>query len=81
MVFTRRAAGKIWSSIYMQNSIKLALQYQTINLTRFLCQICLAGCNLLHYQINLIKITIYIFKAERRIKKPVKHLGWKFLRI
>ena len=47
MVFTRYSADKIWSSICIQDIVKLELHYQ-INLirlinmiTRFLCQICL----------------------------------------
>ena len=35
MVFTRRFAGKIWSSICMQDSVKPALHYQ-INMTRLI---------------------------------------------
>ena len=35
MVFTRRFAGKIWSSIYMQDSVKPALHYQ-INMIRLI---------------------------------------------
>ena len=47
MVFTRYSAGKIWSSICIQDILKVELHYQTnliglINIiTRFLYQICL----------------------------------------
>ena len=46
MVFTRHSAGKIWSSICIQDNVKLELHYQInvirlINMTRFLYQICL----------------------------------------
>ena len=56
MVFTRYSAGKIWSSICMQDILKAELHYQ-INLIRlinnsFLYQICLTdksdGNNYLH---------------------------------
>ena len=47
MIFTHYLAGKIWSSIYIQDMVKPELHYQ-INLirliniiTRFLHQICL----------------------------------------
>ena len=49
MVFTRYSAGKIWSSICIQDTVKPDLHYQ-INLmrlintiTRFLYQICLTN--------------------------------------
>ena len=47
MVFTRYSAGKVWSSICIQDILKAELHYQTnpirlINIiTRFLYQICL----------------------------------------
>ena len=41
MFFTRHSAGKIWLSICIQDS--LSDQSGTINLTRFLYQICLTG--------------------------------------
>ena len=78
MVFTRYSAGKIRSSICIQDIVKLGLNYQInlirlVNMTRFLYQI---------YLINLMKVIIYIFrKSQRYIKNQVKHLRWSFLRI
>ena len=78
MVFTRYSAGKIRSSICIQDIVKLGLNYQInlirlVNMTRFLYQI---------YLINLMKVIIYIFRtSQRHIKKQVKHLRWSFLRI
>ena len=78
MVFTRYSAGKIRSSLCIQDIVKLGLNYQInlrrlVNMTRFLYQI---------YLINLMKVIIYIFrKSQRHIKNQVKHLRWSFLRI
>ena len=46
MVFTRYLAGKIWSSICIQDIVKSELNYQInliqlVNIARFLYQICL----------------------------------------
>ena len=36
---------------------------------------------ILCYIIRLIKIIIYMFRTQGRIKNPVKHLRWRFLQI
>ena len=77
MVFTRYSAGKIWSSICIQDIVKPEFYYQ-INLTqliniitRFLYQIFLTN--------KSDEIFIYMFRTQMRIKNPIKHLRWSFL--
>ena len=65
MVFTCNSAGKMWSSIFIQDIVKPELNYQ-INLTRFPYQICLTDKS---YENNY-----FVFRKLRRIKNPVKHL-------
>ena len=69
MVFTRHLAGKIWSSICIQDIVKPELHYH-INL---ILSISLVFCIRFVRQINLMKIIIFAFRTQRRIKDPVKH--------
>ena len=64
MIFTRHSAGKIWSSICIQDIIKLELHYQ-INLVRLI--------------LLVSENNVYMLRTHRRIKNPVKHLRWSFL--
>ena len=74
MVFTRYSAGKIWSSIYLQDIAQPGFHYQ-MNLIRLTW---LVLCIRFAWQINLMKTIIYMVRTHRRIKNPVKHKDGAF---
>ena len=74
MVFTRHSAGKIWSSICLQDIAQPGLHYQ-MNLIRLTWVVLYIR---FVWQINLMKIIIYMIRTQRRIKNPVKHKDGTF---
>ena len=67
MVFTRHSAGLqyVYEILQIRDYI-----INAINLTRFLYQICLTD--------KSDKKIIYMFRTQKRIKNPVKQLGWSY---
>ena len=61
MVFTRHSAGKIWSSICIQDVV---LHYQRIIPIQL---IWLVFCIRFAWKVNLMKMIIYMFRTQRRI--------------
>ena len=61
MVFTRHSAGKIWSSICIQDVV---LHYQRIIPIQL---IWLVFCIRFSWKVNLMKMIIYMFRTQRRI--------------
>ena len=80
MIFTHHSAGKIWSSICMQDIVKPGLHCK-INLIRLMYHIIINLYQICLTNICLMKIIIYMFRTQRRIKNPTKHLIWSFLRM
>ena len=71
MVFTCHSAAKIWSLICTQD-IVLHYQINPIWLTWLVFWIRFV------WQANPVKMIVYTFKTQRRIKNLVKHLSWTF---
>ena len=64
----------LWPSICIQD---IVLHYQ-INPVRL---IWLVFCIRFVWRVNLMKMIIYMFRTQKRIKNPAKHLRWSFLQI
>ena len=73
MVFTCHSAVKIWSSISIQDIV--LDQINPIQLIWFVF------CVRFAWQVTLMKMIIYMFTTQRRIKNLVKHLRWSFLQV
>ena len=68
----------IWFSHAIQLVFNLYTRYCKSGITLLMRLIWHVFCIRFVWQINLIKKIIYMFRTQKRIKNPVKHLGWSY---